>query len=157
MSAIKSLAIYGFINGRPRAARGGGAGGVVGGRRVRRGGWGGYGRTGRHRREAMIGGFWRAHTTTRLLGKVPLPLHHSVIVRGTVLISETSVIGTRWLCAVPPRARSLFRPRVLGDLQRGLHSELFDFVAKLSSRSNFARSLQPLQFSSPPSSPCVFW
>ena len=31
MSAIKSLAIYGFINGRPRVARGGGVGGVVGG------------------------------------------------------------------------------------------------------------------------------
>ena len=42
-----------------------------------------------------------------------------------------------------------FRPRVLGDLQRGLHSELFDFVAKLSSRSHFARSLQPLQFFKP--------
>ena len=40
-----------------------------------------------------------------------------------------------------------FRLRVLGGLQRGLHSELFDFVAKLSSRSNFARSLQPLQIS----------
>ena len=31
MSAIKSLAIYGVINGRPRVARGGGVGGVVGG------------------------------------------------------------------------------------------------------------------------------
>ena len=31
MSAIKSLAIYGVINGRLRVARGGGAGGVVGG------------------------------------------------------------------------------------------------------------------------------
>ena len=31
MSTIKSLAIYGVINGRPRVARGGGVGGVVGG------------------------------------------------------------------------------------------------------------------------------
>ena len=31
MSTIKSPAIYGVINGRPRVARGGGVGGVVGG------------------------------------------------------------------------------------------------------------------------------
>ena len=30
MSAIKPPAVYGFINGRPRVARGGGVGGVVG-------------------------------------------------------------------------------------------------------------------------------
>ena len=123
MDAIKSRVIYGFINGRPRAARVCGAGGVVGGRRTRRGGQGRL----RANRAPPGGGdrsvvFGRARTSTQLPAKVPLPLHHSVIVRGTVLISETSVIGTRWLCAVPPRARSLFRPRVLGDLQRGLHS-----------------------------------